>query len=136
MRRRVSRHHGLVTAGGAVLAILVAAGLAPSLARSQPASAKPSFQCYKGPLRRTFAGGPWLVYACDDGKSLVVVTEKGNAAFPFYFLLWPVNGAYHVEGEGAGSKRASDAAGDELSHLSPSQIEALVSAAGNLPSTK
>jgi hypothetical protein len=75
----------------------------------------------------------WLVYGCDDGKSLVVVSDKGNAAFPFYFMISPLNGGYHVDGEGAGSKSASDAAGDELSHLSSEQIEALVGAASTVP---
>jgi hypothetical protein len=76
------------------------------------------------------------VYACDDGKSLVVVSDKGNAAFPFYFMISLQNGTYRVDGEGTGSKSVSDAAGDELSQLSPAQVEAMRGAASAVPSAK
>ena len=94
----------------------------------------PSLQCMIGPARKTFGGTAWLVYACDDGKSLVIVSDQGNPASPFYFVVSPQGGAYHVTGEGNGSKDASDTAGDELSSLSPGQIaEMLVEAKDNVP---
>jgi hypothetical protein len=133
MGRWVSQTRGVLTAGVILSAILGSVGFAPDLAWSQAASPKPNLKCFKGPLKRTYGGGHWLVYACDDGKSLVVVSDKGNAAFPFYFMLSPFSGSYHVDGEGTGNKSASDAAGDELSHLSAAQIEALIGAADTVP---
>jgi hypothetical protein len=136
MGRWVSQTRGVLIAGVIVSATLVSVGSAPNPARSQATSPKPNLKCFKGPLKRTYGGGPWLVYACDDGKSLVVVSDKGNAASPFYFMLSPLSGSYHVDGEGTGSKSASDAAGDELSHLSAAQIEALIGAANTVPSIR
>jgi hypothetical protein len=82
-------------------------------------------QCVYGPVVRTFAGAPWLVYACDDGKSVVVITDEHNPASPFYFLISPQGGALSINGEGTGSKVASDAAGDELGRISVTQIAQL-----------
>jgi hypothetical protein len=82
-----------------------------------------------GPVNRTLGGGEWLIYGCDDGKTLVVVSEAHNAAAPFYFVLSPQGTSHHLDSEGSGYKRASDAAGDELQRLSPGEIAALVAEA-------
>jgi hypothetical protein len=103
--------------------------LASPPALSEPAAGPPSkppaMQCFFGPVARTIGGAPWLLYACDDGKSLVVVTDQHNPASPFYFVISPHGATFNLNGEGTGSKVASDAAGDELSKMSVAQVAEL-----------
>lgn len=93
---------------------------------SRPAVSTPTLNCVAGPVQRTFGGTRWLVYGCDDAKSLVVVSARGNPAGPFYFLLTPKGSAYALAGEGQGDETASNAAGDALRRLSTQQIKALL----------
>ena len=91
--------------------------------------AKPSpMKCETGPASRRFGGANWSIYSCDDKRSMVVVTSEGNPAAPFYFLLTPKAGGYAVNGEGTGDKRASDAAGDDISRLTPTELANLLAA--------
>ena len=87
---------------------------------------KPSLQCDRGPLRKSYGGSPWVVYGCSDSMTLVVVADAGNPASPFYFVIYPKDGKYDMYGEGTGSKSASDAAFEDLKKLSPSNIVALL----------
>ena len=75
-----------------------------------------------------FGGTKWLVLSCDDQASMVVVSAQGNPASPFYFMVSPNGGSYSVSGEGNGDKAASDAAGADLSKLSPSDLALLLDA--------
>ena len=104
---------------------LLAFGSTPADAQ-QPAA--PVLKCETGPVSRVFGGTYWIVYSCDDRRSMVVVSGQGNPASPFYFLLTPGAGAYKIEGEGNGDKKASDAAGDAISKLAPEELAALLSA--------
>jgi len=88
--------------------------------------AAPNLHCDVGPVSRVFGGTDWLVYSCDDRHSMVVVSAEKNPAAPFYFLLKPLANSYHVSGEGNGSKQASDAAGDELSRMTPADFAKLL----------
>jgi hypothetical protein len=116
---------------GASAGIVIALVSSPLYCQSSgsPTRKPEKMQCLLGPLAGTFGGGPWLVYACDDGRSVVVVTEQHNPASPFYFLVSPGGGAHRVAGEGSGNKAASDAAGDELSKMSDAKIADLWSRA-------
>ena len=100
----------------AAIALLVSAG---SWATS------PALKCDQGPANRTFGKSPWLVYGCNDGRSVVVVTAPGSPAMPFYFMFSFSAGAYHLVGEGTGSKVVTDAAYRELSKLTNPQIRLL-----------
>lgn len=91
--------------------------------------------CSAGPLSKTFGFTPWLVYACSDGKSVVVVTTPGSPAAPFYFMLFPKDGKYTVVGEGTGLKRHTDRAYADLNRLTEQEISDLVHAANKLGST-
>ncbi|GLQ97284.1 hypothetical protein GCM10007863_17040 [Dyella mobilis] len=75
-----------------------------------------------GPVKKTYGKTPWLVYSCDDGQSIVVVTAPGSPAAPFYFTF---NGG-RLSGEGTGNKAATDAAYDDLQRLTDADIKALV----------
>lgn len=89
---------------------------------------KPSLQCETGPLHKSYGGSAWLVYSCSDDKTLVVVSDTGNPASPFYFVIYPENGQYGMSGEGNGSKDASDAAFQDLKKLTAAEIAAMLRA--------
>jgi hypothetical protein len=83
-------------------------------------------QCDIGPITKVFGSVPWLLYSCDDGKSLVVVSAPGSQAAPFYFFFSPEGSGYHLRGEGTGSKPLTDAAYKELEGLGNKDIADLV----------
>lgn len=101
--------------------------LAPASAESQQGASPPQpVRCETGPVKRTFGGTEWIVYSCEDQVSLVVVSAEGNPASPFFFHLRPNAESYELVGEGSGDKRASNAAGAELSELGSAKIAALL----------
>jgi hypothetical protein len=69
------------------------------------------------------------VYGCDDGVSLVFVSDRGSAAFPFMFMLYVRDGKYALHGEGTGPKASTDLAYADLTRLQAADIEALQSEA-------
>lgn len=91
--------------------------------------APPKLDCSIGPVERAFGGTPWIVYACSDGRSVVVVSKGGNPAAPFVFIISPKNGRYEIYGEGNGSKTASAAALADLKALGDDGIVKLGDAA-------
>ena len=83
-------------------------------------------ECAIGPIDKSYGGTNWLVYSCNDDKSIVIVSGPGNPAGPFYFMLYPKAGAYALRGEGNGSKVASAAAYHDLEKLSETEISKLI----------
>ncbi len=58
-----------------------------------------------------------------------MLSDSGNPAFPFYFLIYPSEtekGRFIVEGEGTGDKQASAAALAEIRQLSEKEIATLI----------
>lgn len=96
-------------------------------------AAAPRLDCEIGPVQKTFGAVPWLVFACSDDKSLVIVSAPGNEGNPFFFKMYVKDGQRHVVGEGAGSKKFTAAAYDELVKLSEADVAALISAANAVP---
>lgn len=88
-----------------------------------------TLDCANGPAARTFGGTPWLVYACSDNHSVVVMSAPGSKAAPFYFMFSWQNGSYRLIGEGTGNKAATDAAYTALHALPITGIQALFAAA-------
>ncbi|WP_374146607.1 hypothetical protein [Sphingomonas sp. 28-63-12] len=82
-----------------------------------------------GPVDRTFGATTWAVHACSDQQSVVVVNKEGNPAGPLVFILSRENGHYRIDGEGTGSKSASDAALADLRPFDDVGIAALGDAA-------
>ena len=105
---------------GAVLAVLLAAS-APAGARDADAQ----LQCDAGPATKTLGGNDWLVYACADGESVVVVAGASNPATPFFFMVRPERMGIAVYGEGTGDKAATEPAYNALKDMSPGQLAAL-----------
>ncbi|MFC5571570.1 hypothetical protein ACFPN1_16035 [Lysobacter yangpyeongensis] len=90
----------------------------------------PDLNCDVGPLHKTYGKTAWLVYACNDSRSVVIVSDKGNPALPFYFILY-VNpdGDMQLHGEGTGKKSATQAAFDEIKTLTQTDVAGLVAQA-------
>ncbi|RDI96912.1 hypothetical protein DVT68_19505 [Dyella solisilvae] len=86
----------------------------------------PVLKCEVGPVSRQFGDTPWLVYSCEDAKSLVVVAAPGNPVMPFFFFLKHSQNGYTVRSEGTGDKSVTDAAAADLSQLSDEEIAALI----------
>ncbi len=90
----------------------------------------PELNCEIGPLKKLYGGNPWLVYACSDNRSAVVVSDQGNPAMPFYFIFYvKPTGEMRLYGEGTGAKSATKPAFDELSKLDQSGVAALIAEA-------
>jgi hypothetical protein len=109
--------------------VFLALALASSTSVLAQSSSPPPMNCDAGPVTKTFGSGPWLVYACDDGQSVVIVAVQSNPAFPFVFSFTPKAGSLRLYGEGTGSKQASAAAYAQLERFSASDIAALAAEA-------
>lgn len=110
-----------------ILATVLAAGIGSARAEPAEAVAAP-LKCDIGPVHRTFGGTNWIVYSCADKTSMVIVSDKGNPAAPFVFVLKSEGGAYAISGEGNGESNVSDTAGDALEKMTPAEFAALLAA--------
>lgn len=64
--------------------------------------------CSHGPASLSYGEVPWLVYACSDQRSVVLVSASGSRAAPFYFMFSANGPGYRLIGEGTGSTAATD----------------------------
>jgi hypothetical protein len=80
-------------------------------------------KCETGPVSKTYGSAQWLVYSCDDAKSLVVLSAPGNPAMPFYS---PAGTGHQLSGEGTGDKNSTATAFNDLKQLSENDILALI----------
>jgi hypothetical protein len=87
----------------------------------------PHMKCTVGPVAKQFGKTPWLVYSCDDGKSVLIVSAPANKAVRFHFTFVADEDGYALHGEGQGDKRVTDAAYQDLNALVEADIAALVS---------
>jgi hypothetical protein len=85
-------------------------------------------QCKTGPVTRSFGQVPWLVYSCDDKRSLIVVSAPGNPAMPAFFVMNPVGEGYEIQNKGSGNQAISAAAYHDLKKLSAQDIAELIAA--------
>ncbi len=114
------------------IALAVASLATPSSSVAAPAASDgkhtgPPLSCEVGPISKTYGGTPWLLYSCADGKTLVIVSDKGSPAMPFYFVFVPgSDGGYGLTGEGTGAKAATDAAFRDLGKLDAGDITGLI----------
>jgi len=84
-----------------------------------PDNITPDQRCDIGAVSKTYGNRRWLVSACSDGHSVMIVSTK-NHGLPFYLFQWE-NGAYHLLGPGAGT----DPAYLELKAFTDADIERL-----------
>lgn len=95
-------------------------------AHSGPASAEKPKECHTGPVMRYYGNTPWSVYSCGDDSSLLFVAMTGSPAAPFYFVIYLKDGGYQYDGEGTGSKSATDAAYLDLRRLTTADVSTLI----------
>jgi len=107
---------------------LICAVLSTATLTSRPAtSTEPlPLNCGIGPIAKVYGKTQWLVYSCDDDRTVVILAAPGNPAMPFYFMFSPQESGYRLTGEGTGRGDATRAAFDELEALSERQILALI----------
>ena len=104
-----------------VLITLLAAGTPAVAAPEQPA-----LQCNIGPATKQLGGNDWLVYGCEDGRSVVVTAAAPNPATPFVFIVTPDgDGGIELHGEGTGAKSATQPAYESLSTMSAAELATL-----------
>ena len=96
---------------------------------SSSAMSADALDCKIGPATKQYGGTTWLVYACNDGRSAVVVTAPGSPATPFYFVFSWQGGIYRLIGEGTGNKKLTDAAYADLNKLGKHEIAGLLTEA-------
>lgn len=109
--------------------IVVLLAAAAAQAASAPAKADP-LKCETDPVERELAATKWLVYACEDRQSGVVVSKEENPAAPLVFILTPKpDGTYDVYGEGNGDRRYTAAARDGIVALGNEGIKAMIDGA-------
>jgi len=93
---------------------------------STAAMAEEPMQCDIGPIKKVYGNSNWLVYSCIDNKSLVIVTDQGNPAMPFYFMYYPKDGGYTLRGEGTGNKIYTKAAYKQMENIPLKDIKKLI----------
>lgn len=82
-------------------------------------------QCDIGPTTTRIAGQDWLVYACADGRSVVVVAGAPNPATPFVFIVRPEGEAIVLHGEGNAPRSATEPAYRVLKEMRATELSAL-----------
>lgn len=114
-----------------MIGLLAAAVLALGAQEDERPQRAP-LQCDAGPLHRDFGGDDWLVYGCEDRKTLVIVSATGSPAMPFVFTVQ--TGEHPVlVGEGTGDRAATKRAFDALSVLTNADFEQLSAEAHRAP---
>jgi hypothetical protein len=109
--------------------IIAAAFCLVSLAAHSQSANRAPLDCSAGPATRSYGGVPWLVYACSDGDTVVLVSAPDSPAAPFYFTLFRKDGRYVVAGEGAGARSVTDRAYADLTALTDAEVRGLLAVA-------
>ena len=117
-------------------AIAALAGWLPMQAYSQTQQATPTLNCKTGPVDKTYGGTKWLVYSCDDNRTVVIVAAPDSSPSSFYFMFSPQQGRYQFSGEGTGNRQATDAAYQELRILPEGEVGALIAQTKQRPTSK
>jgi hypothetical protein len=90
-------------------------------------------KCNVGPVAKQYGKTSWLVYSCEDGKSILIVSAPTNKAVRFHFTFVADDDGYALHGEGQGDKKVTDAAYQELNSLVEADISALISETRKVP---
>jgi hypothetical protein len=106
--------------------VLLLASLPFVTARGEEAAPKPTMSCEFGPVEKTYGKTSWLVYTCDDGQSVLIVSAPGSTAAPFMFRFSARGDGYVLQSQGTGDKEFTTAAFGQLKVMSVQDIEALI----------
>jgi hypothetical protein len=110
----------ICTSVALAMCLPLAATAADSVSKSRP------LKCDIGPVNKTYGESQWLVYSCDDNKSVVIVSAPGNPAEPFYFTVLTHKDQYQVSGEGLDKQGVTAKALRDLEALSADDIAKLI----------
>ena len=111
----------IVTAALGITASISAAAIGKELV-----SEAPPLKCDIGPIAKSYGKTQWLVYSCNDQRTVVFVAAPDNPAMPFYFMIAPGENGSRLWGEGTGRKDATAAAFEEFKFLSQRDSSALI----------
>lgn len=106
-----------------LLVVFVSVSFGPVTVASEE---QKSVNCETGPLTKEYGKTSWLVYSCDDNKSMLIISAIDNPAMPYYFTLQESKKGYLVIGAGSGDKKTTAAAFADLEKLSQSEILKLI----------
>jgi hypothetical protein len=108
-------------------AVLLLATLASVTAHGEGAAPMQTLSCEFGPVPKTYGMASWLVYTCDSGQSVLIVSAPGSPAAPFTFRFSAREGGYVLQSQGTGDKEFTAAAFGELKVMSVQDVEELIS---------
>jgi hypothetical protein len=91
-------------------------------AGAPPSRPPAKVSCAAGPVEASFGALAWLAYACDDGRSVALMSAPGNPAAPFSFIVRPSATGVRVQGEGDGDRAMTAAAFAELMALDDESV--------------
>jgi hypothetical protein len=116
------------------LSIWLAAGALAAgsgVAAPAPASATEAakLECKTGPAKRRYGGTLWLVYACNDGRSLAFRPDQNNPNNTAKFVLRWTGAQYELEGDPGDKPEIAERAYDEIADMTERQISSLIAAA-------
>jgi hypothetical protein len=79
------------------IAFVYAALIPTSAALCEEQATKPQpLQCNIGPITKTYGLTQWLVYSCNDSRTVVIVPAPNNPAMLFYFTFTPGDSGYQL----------------------------------------
>lgn len=107
-------------------AVVVAILLPVMVVGEEPQREAHPRSCDVGPIAKTYGDSQWIVFSCDDNKTVVIIAVPGSEAMPFVFSFYTKDGKYQLTGEGTGSKISSSAAFEVLRKMTPDDIAALI----------
>lgn len=88
-----------------------------------------SLACDVGPVERQIDASTWNIYACADGKSVVVVPVVATNGQFGYFFVTPKDHGVTVVGEGWGKDSSFQPVFKQLQQFTASELAAIVLAA-------
>jgi hypothetical protein len=135
-----------VLATAAVAASVLALSLSATAPNAQPTGKGPPLltqaNCKFGPVAKSFGGTPWLVYGCNDGRSIRLVAASGSVLEGYVISVrWDNHYGEYVTtmttrvGTTSEDLKASYPAATEVGRLSASDIEALFAEAKSASDT-
>jgi hypothetical protein len=88
--------------------------------------------CETGPVQRQFGPAAWNIYACSDGKSVVIVPVKVINGEAGYFFVTPNGQGVTVAGEGWGKDSTFQPVYQQLQHITLAELKAIIQAANKV----
>jgi hypothetical protein len=116
-----------MTASVTCVIALMAAHIPAALAQTSKLTATATLtNCGVGPITKVWGEVPWLVYSCDNERSIVIIAAPGSPAEPWVFTLDRGKNGIHLDGDGASGKQGTAATYAELSKFSQHDFEKLI----------